>query len=79
MTFARAPLPPALLVHGLDDRTVKPRNSERLAEAWKAAGARVELKLYEGVDHVDVVAAMAGLLRRRAPTRADVEAFLATL
>jgi acetyl esterase/lipase len=79
ITFARAPLPPALLIHGLDDRTVKPRNSERLAEAWKAAGARVELKLYEGVDHVDVVAAMAGLLRRRAPTRPDVEAFLATL
>lgn len=79
ITFARAPLPPSLLIHGLDDRTVRPRNSERLAAAWQAAGDRVDLKLYDGVDHVDVVAAMAGLLRSRAPTRADVLAFLATL
>lgn len=76
ITFARAPLPPALLIHGEADRTVLPRNSERLAAAWRAAGAPVELKLYPDVDHVDVIAAMAGLLRGRAPTRTDVLAFL---
>ncbi len=77
ITFARAPLPPALLIHGLDDRTVLPRNSERLAAAWRRAGAPVELRLYPGVDHVDAIAAMAGLLRGRAPTRADVVDWLA--
>ena len=40
------------------------------------AGAPVELKLYPDVGHVDVVAAMAGLLSGRAPTRTDVLAWL---
>ena len=77
ITFARAPLPPALLIHGLADRTVLPRNSERLAAAWRRAGAPVDLRLYPDVDHVDSIAAMAGLLRGRAPTRDDVTAWLA--
>ena len=78
ITFARAPLPPALLIHGTADTTVYPRNSERLAAAWRAAGAPVELKLYAEVGHLDVVAAMSGLLAGRAPTRADVLAWLGT-
>src|SRR6185436_16972353 len=39
ITFARAPLPPALLIHGEADTTVYPRNSRSLAEAWRRAGA----------------------------------------
>ncbi|MBY0323321.1 MAG: alpha/beta hydrolase [Reyranella sp.] len=76
ITFAKAPLPPALLIHGTADTTVYPRNSKNLAAAWRAAGAPVELKLYPDVGHVDVVAAMAGLLSGRAPTRTDVLAWL---
>ena len=51
---------------------------ELQAAAWRAAGAPVELKLYPAVGHIDVVAAMSGLLSGRAPTRADVLAYLAT-
>jgi acetyl esterase/lipase len=76
ITFARAPLPPALLIHGTADTTVYPRNSTNLAAAWRAAGAPVELKLYPDVGHIDVVAAFWGLLSGRAPTRADVLAWL---
>jgi len=76
ITFARAPLPPALLIHGTADTTVYPRNSQNLAAAWRAAGAPVELKLYPDVGHIDVIAAMSGLLSGRAPTRADVLAWL---
>ena len=76
ITFARAPLPPALLISGDDDTTVYPRNSINLAAAWRAAGAAVELKLYPGVGHVDVVAAFSDLLRGRAPTRDDVLAWI---
>jgi acetyl esterase/lipase len=76
ITFAQAPLPPALLVHGAADDIVYPRNSEHLAAAWQKAGAPVELKLYPGVGHIDVVAAFADLLQSRAPTRADVQAWL---
>jgi acetyl esterase/lipase len=76
ITFARAPLPPALLIHGTADTTVYPRNSTNLATAWRAAGAPVELKLYPDVGHIDVVAALSGLLSGRAPTRTDVLAWL---
>mgnify|MGYP000010220306 FL=1 len=76
ITFAKAPLPPALFIHGTGDTIVKPGNSERLAAAWRAAGAPVELKLYPDVDHVDVVGSFADLLRARAPTLADVTAYI---
>jgi len=76
ITFAQAPLPRALLLHGLADTTVYPRNSENLAAAWRRAGVPVELKLYDGVDHVDVVAAFSDLLHKRATTREDVLAFI---
>jgi acetyl esterase/lipase len=76
ITFAQAPLPPALLIHGADDTTVYPRNSTHLAAAWRVAGAPVELKLYPDVGHIDVVAAFSDLLRGRAPTRQDVVAWI---
>jgi acetyl esterase/lipase len=76
ITFAQAPLPRALLIHGTADTIVYPRNSEHLAAAWRRAGAPVELKLYEGVEHIDVVAAFSDLLHKRATTREDVLAFI---
>lgn len=76
ITFAQAPLPPVLLLHGEADRTVYPRNSVRLAAAWKAAGGGAEVKLYPEVDHIDIVAAMSSFLRARAPTLADSMAFI---
>ena len=72
ITFARAPLPRALLIHGTADTTVYPRNSEHLAAAWRRAGAPVELKLYPAVGHIDVVAAFSDLLHDKAATREDV-------
>jgi acetyl esterase/lipase len=76
ITFAQAPLPAALLLHGEPDSTVFVRNSINLAAAWRRAGAPIDLKLYPGVGHVDIVAAFAGLLQGRAPTRDDVLAWI---
>ena len=76
ITFARAPLPRALLIQGMADTIVYPRNSENLAAAWRRAGAPVELRLYDGVGHIDVVAAFSDLLHKRATTREDVLAFI---
>jgi acetyl esterase/lipase len=76
ITFAKAPLPPALLIHGTTDTTVYPHNSENLAAAWRRAGARVELKLYPEVGHIDIVAAFSDLLHKRATTREDVLAYI---
>lgn len=76
ITFARAPLPSALLLHGTADTTVYPRNSQNLAAAWHRAGAPAELKLYPGVSHIDMVAAFSDLLHKRATTREDVLAYI---
>ena len=72
ITYARAPLPPALLIHGTADTVVYPRNSEHLAAAWQKAGAPVDLKLYPVVDHIDLVAAFSDFLHKKAATREDV-------
>ena len=77
ITFTRAPLPPALLLQGMADTTVYPRNAEHLAAAWREAGAPVELKLYPEVGHIGIIVAFSDLLRERAPTLDDVTAYIA--
>jgi acetyl esterase/lipase len=57
--FAGAGAPPMLLLHGLDDGTVKPVNSRRLAKRLQRAGNEVELIEYEGLGHYLIVAALA--------------------
>ncbi|HYN39743.1 MAG TPA: alpha/beta hydrolase [Rhodospirillales bacterium] len=51
--------PPMLLLHGLDDGTVKPVNSRRLARSLDRVGSEVELIEYEGLGHYLIVAALA--------------------
>jgi acetyl esterase/lipase len=76
INFVRADAPPMLLVHGLDDDTVSPHNSRNLAAALRARGVPVTLKLYSHVSHADTVAALSLPARGRAPTLADIEAFV---
>jgi acetyl esterase/lipase len=75
VTFARADAPPVLLLHGEADPTVRPRNSVRLAAKLREAGARVETKLYPGVDHRAIVLALSKPFRGRAATLDDATAF----
>ena len=76
INFVRADAPPILLVQGLNDATVKPKNSRNLAAALRALGVPVTLKLYPKCSHADTVAALTGFLRGRAPTLADIRAFV---
>jgi acetyl esterase/lipase len=76
INFVRADAPPMLLVHGLNDDTVRPKNSVNLAAALSALGAPVTLKLYPKLSHADTVAALTTLLRGRAPTLDDIRAFV---
>jgi acetyl esterase/lipase len=76
ITFAEGSAPRALLLHGEDDRTVLPRNSQHLAAALEAAGSRAQLELYPDLDHLALVAALAAPLRWLAPVLDDVTAFL---
>lgn len=75
ITFADQTAPPALLLTGEDDTTVKPRNSEALSAKLSEAGIDAQMIRYADVDHVDIVAALARPLRGRAPVLADLTAF----
>ncbi len=74
--FARPDAPPMLLIQGLADRSVWPKNSINLAAALRARGDAVTLKLYPRLKHADTVAAMSIPARGRAPTMADIAAFV---
>ena len=76
INFVRADAPPMLLVQGLKDETVKPKNARNLAAALSALGVPVTLKLYANCSHAGTVAALAALLRGRVPTLADIKAFV---
>ena len=76
INFVRPDAPPALLVHGLKDTQVWPKNSRNFATALSAQGVAVTLKLYPKLSHADTVAALSAPARGRARTLADIEAFV---
>jgi acetyl esterase/lipase len=76
INFARSDAPPMLLVHGLEDQTVRPKNSVNLAAALRAHSVPVALKLYPKLVHADTAAALSLPARGRAPTLADIAAFV---
>lgn len=75
ISFVSEAAPPALLLHGLDDTTVYPRNTETLAAALNAAGATVDARLYPSLGHFGIVLAFARGFRRKAPVLEDLLAF----
>jgi len=76
ISFARPDAPPLLLMHGTEDTVVRPYNSERLSAKLKALGAPVELRLYQGKRHIDLVKSLSPTFRGTTPALADSVAFL---
>ncbi len=76
INFASADDPPSLLLHGAQDTTVYPRNSRRLQERLKQAGADARLRIYPELGHVGIVTAFARPFRGRAPVLEDVAGFV---
>ncbi len=75
--FARADAPPLLLLTGDADTTVKPGNSQRLAAAQTALGAKATLKLYPGIGHMGIILALSKPFRGKATALDDSAAFFA--
>ncbi len=71
--FAHAGAPPMLLITGLKDAQVWPKNSRNLAKALQDAGSEVELLTYANYDHVDMVAKLARPLRGGSPLLDDID------
>jgi acetyl esterase/lipase len=77
VTFAaRGVAPPALLLHGGDDETVKLYNTRDLGSALKTAGQKVRIVEYPGIGHVGLILTVSKPLRWRAPTLDDMVAFI---
>ena len=77
ITHASAQAPRTLLIAARDDRTVDPtRNSVALAGRLRQAGTPVRLEIFEHVNHVTLVGALAQPLRGLAPVREEVTRFL---
>lgn len=74
--FARGDAPPLWLATGLRDTVVRPRNSRNLAKAVTAAGGRAALREYPGMDHYDIVMALAHPFRGKGPVLDDMADFL---
>lgn len=70
--------PPMLLVQGLKDPTVNPRNAYRLAARIREAGGHVELIVYPQLGHVGVVLSLASCFHWLAPTLTDTCAYFET-
>lgn len=69
-------IPPMLLVHGLDDKTVYPQNSQKLAELINARGGDATVKTYAGLSHIDVIKVISKHFDGDANVKPDVIDFI---
>lgn len=76
VTYARANAPPLLLLQGLADTNVLPRNTIHLVAAMQQHGGSAQARYYAGVNHVDIIAALSIPARNRAPVIADIKKFI---
>jgi acetyl esterase/lipase len=73
--FASNDDPPTLLLHGVRDTTVGPRNSQGLQARLVRAGADARVRIYPEVGHVGILTAIARPFRGKAPVLDDVASF----
>ena len=77
LSHASRASPPALLLAPSRDTLVdSQRSTVGMAERLKSQGVRVETELFESVGHITLVAALASVLRGRAPVLDRVSAFI---
>lgn len=74
--FVDSQAPPTLLLHGLSDKEVLPRESIELRDALVRAHVRVEMHLFPHRGHDDTLAPFALVARWRAPVVKEVAAFV---
>ena len=67
---------PSLVLHGLADSTVWPRNSQRLAAKIRERGGRVAEHYYEGVSHGGILAGLSVYYRDRRTVLEEIGKFV---
>lgn len=76
ISFARSDAPPLWLATGDEDSRVRPRNSQNLAAAVKAAGGQADIHIYPGMGHQGIVMALAHPFRGQGAVLSDAADFL---
>lgn len=76
VSFVDGTEPPMLLLHGADDRTVRPINSMALFQAIRGAGGEAKSLVYPDVGHSGILLSLAGSLRDLSPAFDDSVAFI---
>ena len=76
IAFASSSAPPALLLHGAADSTVKAWNSVQLTERLRALSRPVDLLTFPGVGHMGLVLSIARPFRWHAPTLRSIVEFV---
>jgi acetyl esterase/lipase len=76
VNFVQGTEPPLLLLYGNNDETVKPINIKSLSYKVRDAAGCVETRLYDDLDHIDLLAALALPLQDSKPILSDIVAFL---
>jgi acetyl esterase/lipase len=76
VNHAHPAAPPLLLLHGMDDGRVRPRNTHRLAAALAAVGAPCRAVEFEGLNHEAPLKVLARPFSRDSRVLSEVLAFL---
>jgi acetyl esterase/lipase len=74
--FVDGQRPPMLLLTGDRDVNILPGNTKNLAARLRQHGSTVEEIVYPGIEHFQIILALAPLFRRLIPIRADIVRFV---
>ena len=77
INYVRPDAPPLLLMCGLQDHRINPRNTRHLTAAMQAVGGQVSTRYFETAGHADLVAAFSTLPYNRLPVLAAIRHFIA--
>lgn len=73
------PAPAYFLINGEDDKTVYPKNAQKLGEKITARGGQVEVKIYPDMDHIEPVKWLSRYFDEDATLRDDILSFIGGL
>jgi len=76
ITFINKKSPSMLLLHGVDDTSVKLRNSVQLHARARQLKVHSEIKLYTNVNHVDLLLSLSSLFRNKSSALKDSVEFI---
>lgn len=76
INFVDGTEPPLLLLYGIEDTVVFPRNIKNLTAKVKQLGGQVEAKIYDDIDHFSILGALSIPYQQKTAILGDIIQFL---